>query len=116
MTSPSSQITSHPVSVFTDVSTSGQQVFHNGRQDAVFVCTFLQLINKSANSGDAIVIGDDLTSVGIHSGSVGAGSYDRFPLACQVTVLAGRRLLVLALGGDWWVTVSGYYTPHLLDQ
>lgn len=107
---------SNPVSVFTLNPGGSQQVFRNGRPDAVFVCTFMQLINTSSSSGDAILIQDELSQVAVHSGFVGTASFDRFPLSCSITVQPGARLIAFAVTGRWSVTVSGYYTPHLLDQ
>jgi hypothetical protein len=78
------------------------------------IVTFVALINMTAGSSDTILIYKNFGTSGqaaFHSGVVGTGSYDRFPLVCEVALYQNDTLRAEAVVGNWGVIVTGYYTP-----
>jgi hypothetical protein len=113
---PSSEIVSNPVTFGVSVTTSSAVIFTNTKPGTCFVVTFIQLINTSSSSGDSILIEDRQTTVAVHSGVAGAGSYDRFPLSCDLAYFSGNGLAASSVTGDWDVTVTGHYTPATMTS
>lgn len=112
MPSPS-EIRSNILSYYIGPQTTGGQLLTNGLSGAVFVVTFLQLVNMSGSSNDAALIQTVHAGVTVHSGYVGAGSYDRFPLVCELAIVESDGLTLVVEGGSWCAAASGYFTPEV---
>lgn len=108
---PSSEIRSNPVTYSIQSIASGIILALNTKSSSVLVVTFISLINTSSQSGDAMLLIDSVTNAAVHSGDVGSGSFDRFPLSCEIALLPGHGLRSLAQTGAWDVVVTGYFTP-----
>lgn len=72
--------------------------------------TFMSLINSAGASGVTAAIA--INGVYVHSGAIGAGQLDRFPLNCYVIAGPSQSVVLDIFGTSTWHTVGyGWRLP-----
>lgn len=107
-------IRSNIVTYFAGLVSTNRTVFTNGILSSIFVITFASLVNNSNSSGDGVLLVHSRTGTAFHSGFVGSGQIDRFPLTCEVAIPVTDSVATAEISGTWFVLVSGYYTPEVV--
>lgn len=102
---------SNPVSYFMAgvLPSSSGVIFNNDHPTSVFVCTFVSLINRTDNQGDVATMYVNPSGTNFHSGSVGSGQSDRFPLQLELAVAPSSEIVVQVLAGAWDAVVTGHW-------
>jgi hypothetical protein len=111
---PSNLIRSNPITWWQLISSTNLTLFTNTRPGTVFVVTFCSLINTSSDVASSILLVDTQTGVAFHSGDVGSGTLDRFPLTCEIAFASGAGWSTADAIGAWAVAVTGHYQPATL--
>lgn len=87
---------------------------HSG---AIAVVTFISLCNVAGSAGDGAQIIQTPSGIVVHQAAIGAGTFDRFPLLCQVVLRAGDLLALFPSGSSaWHWTLSGYWLPDAASR